>query len=208
MDINVIPEFSAKKQRICELLLKGLSYKEIVQKLHCSKSTITFHAKRLGLGNGNRAKYDWEAIQKYHNLGYSRRECMEKFGFSKQTWSLAVRTKRIKPQDWMIPLDELLVIGRRTSRNHLKNRLIKEKLFQYVCYECGISMWRQKFLSLELDHKNGNKYDNRLENLCLLCPNCHSQTPTYGGRNKGKHLPSGVIGNTSRSGREVSRFES
>jgi hypothetical protein len=49
--------------------------------------------------------------------------------------------------------------------------------------ECGISEWRDRPLSLELHHRNGEKHDNRLENLALLCPNCHSQTDSWGGRN-------------------------
>lgn len=51
---------------------------------------------------------------------------------------------------------------------------------------CGLTEWPSDPISLELHHINGDGQDNRLENLTLLCPNCHSQTDTWGGRNKGK----------------------
>ena len=54
---------------------------------------------------------------------------------------------------------------------------------RYECSQCGISEWNNKPLTLELEHKNGNNRDNRVENLCLICPNCHSQTDTFRGRN-------------------------
>lgn len=53
------------------------------------------------------------------------------------------------------------------------------------CAECGIKDWNGKELVLDLEHKDGNSENNREENLCCLCPNCHSQTPTYKAKNKG-----------------------
>lgn len=67
----------------------------------------------------------------------------------------------------------------------LKNRLIREGILEDKCLECGISEWLDQPLALHLDHVNGKRTDNRLENLRLLCPNCHSQTDTYCGRNIG-----------------------
>jgi hypothetical protein len=54
------------------------------------------------------------------------------------------------------------------------------------CAECGITEWNGKAIILELEHKDGNSDNNTPENLCFLCPNCHSQTSTYKGKNKGK----------------------
>jgi hypothetical protein len=57
-------------------------------------------------------------------------------------------------------------------------------LLEFSCSECGLDSWLGKSLVLELDHINGIRSDNRLENLRLLCPNCHSQTETFRGRNR------------------------
>jgi hypothetical protein len=72
------------------------------------------------------------------------------------------------------------------NRTSLKARLIKNGTLKNVCSNCGISQWNGKEISLHLEHINGINNDNRIENLCLLCPNCHSQTDTYAGKNIGK----------------------
>lgn len=61
----------------------------------------------------------------------------------------------------------------------LSKRLVKEGYKKYQCEECGIKEWNGKPISLELNHKDGDNGNHKLENLELLCPNCHSQTPTY-----------------------------
>lgn len=69
------------------------------------------------------------------------------------------------------------------NSNNLRKRLIKEGIFEKKCYNCGLTDWLGARLAFELEHKNGANNDNRIENLTILCPNCHSQTPTYCGRN-------------------------
>lgn len=69
-------------------------------------------------------------------------------------------------------------------RSVLRRYIINHQLLPYECAICGRSEWNGKTLSLELDHINGINNDNRLENLRFLCPNCHSQTTTYGSRNQ------------------------
>lgn len=86
-------------------------------------------------------------------------------------------------------LEEILVEhSTYTSSYDLKNRLIKENLLHDRCSntECQIKYWHGKQLNLHIDHINGISDDNRIENLRLLCPNCHSLTSTYAGKNKGK----------------------
>jgi hypothetical protein len=67
------------------------------------------------------------------------------------------------------------------SHREMKKRLLKSNVLEYKCYgeNCGINSWNGKKLSLHLEHINGNSTDNRVENLTLLCPNCHSLTPTF-----------------------------
>lgn len=83
-----------------------------------------------------------------------------------------------------VPTTELLVVGSARNNQTIKKRLIAERLIKYQCNECdNTGEWNGDVLVLHLDHANGNNKDNRIENLRFLCPNCHSQTETYGGKN-------------------------
>ncbi len=84
------------------------------------------------------------------------------------------------------PIDEYLVEGRLVSTSKLRTRLIAEELLAATCNVCGRTRWNECPIPLELDHVNGDRFDNRVENLQLLCPNCHAQTETYRGRNMGR----------------------
>jgi hypothetical protein len=77
--------------------------------------------------------------------------------------------------------DEILVYGRvgnRRERGLLLARAMQDKGIQYLCSACGLGKeWNAKPISLEVEHINNDWLDNRLNNLCFLCPNCHSQKP-------------------------------
>lgn len=79
---------------------------------------------------------------------------------------------------------EVFIKDTRTNHVHVKRRAIEQGYVVNKCYWCGVEEeWNGKSITLELDHINGDNKDNRIENLRILCPNCHSQTETYKGRN-------------------------
>lgn len=89
-------------------------------------------------------------------------------------------------------LEDVLVTNSSYSRGVLKNRLIKSGLLNNKCYICELPpIWCSKDLVLQLDHINGISNDNRLENLRLLCPNCHTQTETFVGKDRKKIINKG-----------------
>jgi hypothetical protein len=177
---------SQKRARIAELRSRGLSYSEIEREVGLCKATIAYHCRRLGLPADDTAarRYDWGEIQTAYDTGLSVRECMRRFGFSSASWHKAVERNAIKPRPSRTPLAELLVDGRPTHRCHLRARLIDEGLKEDRCERCGLRDWQEAPISLQLHHRNGRGLDNRLENLELLCPNCHTQTENWGARNR------------------------
>lgn len=78
-----------------------------------------------------------------------------------------------------IPMEQILVEDSNYSSNDLRKRLLKEGYKEYKCEKCGRSEWEGEPIPLELHHINGNHTDHRLENLLILCPNCHAQTDNY-----------------------------
>lgn len=128
-----------------------------------------------------RRRYDWATVQAYYDAGYVYAECMAHFGFGADTWRDAVRRGELKARSKAVPLE--LMVQRKMARGAIKRRMLELGLLVDRCSRCGISSWRNKPLTIHVDHINGVKDDWRLDNLRMLCPNCHSQTPTFSGRN-------------------------
>ncbi len=84
-------------------------------------------------------------------------------------------------------MDTILVENSSYKSSGLKKRLVREGVLEDLCKSCGLGpVWNGRPITLQLDHRNGVSNDHRLENLRILCPNCHSQTDTWTGRNIGR----------------------
>lgn len=100
-----------------------------------------------------------------------------------QAWNQGERYRNFSPAK---PLSEILIEHSTwINSNNLRKRLLKEGLKEYKCECCNRTEWLGKPIKLELHHVNGVKDDLRIENLQILCPNCHAYTDNYRGKNIG-----------------------
>ena len=152
--------------------------------LGVSTATVAYHLRQLGVPPDGRfrRRYDWREVQAYYDAGHSITDCQRRFGFARKTWEDARRRGAVRSRPQAMPVEQLLEGPR--NRGHLKLRLLRLGLKDARCEECGIAKWRERPLALALHHINGDRHDNRLDNLRLLCPNCHSQTENFAGRNR------------------------
>jgi transcriptional regulator with XRE-family HTH domain len=184
--IRIDGRLERTRDAVARLRADGLSQAEIARELGITKSTVSYHFRTLGSTPDPRfsRRYDWAAIQAAYDKGLSYKECAARFGFNSATWYQAVARGDITPRPRAIPLETLLVANRpQTNRSHLKLRLLAAGLKENRCERCGLTDWEGKPLNMQLHHVNGEGKDNRLENILFLCPNCHAQTETWGGRN-------------------------
>lgn len=136
---------------------------------------------------------EFEKSQSYiahcgHCKTHLGRDPLDRFGDSRawmkgKTSNDPIYGESIKRCHHKKDLSEILVRGRYVSTNHLKWRLVNEGVKEWRCENCKNTEWLNNVIPLELHHKDGDKSNNELDNLELLCPNCHALTNTYRGKN-------------------------
>ena len=139
---------------------------EFAEIVRASK-TVSDVVRALG-GRPNGGMHRWAS-------GRIRAASLDTSHFDRYAWLKTADLSTRSPA----PLHEVLVLGSRYPSSALRRRLVAEGIKDDHCEECGLSDWRGKRLPLQLDHVNGDHTDNRLENLRILCGNCHSQTDTW-----------------------------
>lgn len=107
--------------------------------------------------------------------------CIDTSHFRGQGWNVGLKFNPNPKKE----IKDILIENSYYQSYKLKNRLFNENLKERRCECCGLTIWQGKEIPLELHHINGNNKDNRLENLKILCPNCHALTDNYCGLNKG-----------------------
>ena len=150
-----------------------------------------------------RYSYTKEDLQDAVSTSYSIAQCLKKLGivpaggnystikqrfidweidtthFRGQGWNVGLEFKPNPPK----PLEEILVKESRYQSYKLKLRLLEEGVKAHICEGCAGKTWQDQVIPLELHHIDGDKYNNLIENIQLLCPNCHALTDNYRGRN-------------------------
>ena len=148
--------------------------------------------------NGNISVEEFTQICKESE---SVREVVQKLGYAPNGGGTAKRIKELIIQNgidtshfngqghtknigkYRTPIEDYLSNKVKITSHKLRIRLLEEGYFEYKCSCCGLTEWLGQPIPLELHHKNGDKEDNRLENLELRCPNCHYFTETYKTKN-------------------------
>lgn len=148
--------------------------KELLEEKVKQSVTLTDLCRNIGIGsNGG----NFKTIKKYlklYNIDISHfnvgsiisRNRYEGYGVKKELSEILVKDSTY------------------ASSSRLKKRLYDSGLKEYKCEKCGITDWLGEKIVLELEHINGDNLDHRIENLLILCPNCHSQTDTYCSKTK------------------------
>lgn len=214
MDKNTI----VKTQKLRE---SGLSYAQIARELMITKSQATYYSKvdlsKIEEKIKKREEYEknvCDTAKKSKNFNqlcavigkHPTSDVIERLIniFKKYNIDYSHFNSKSEKQEYCFnkrDINEYLVNGKTVSVTHLRNRLIKEGLKEYKCEKCKRTEWEGQPIPLQLHHVNGDRSDNRLENLQVLCPNCHSQTENFSGRkikkNKKCSMPKTKVNKTN-----------
>lgn len=207
---TLIMEIVMQKDILKQLVEEGRSIREIGEFLGKSYTTVRYWLDKYALKTkpaqfGRRSWTDEDLVravrasdsmgQVASKLGLSCTAAGNRGTIQKYIKSLGIDTSHFTGKGWSSkrpgfsrakPLEEILVVESTYSTSNLKARLLAAGLKEKKCECCGLTTWRGEDIPLEVHHINGIANDHRLENLQLICPNCHAQTDNYRGKNRRK----------------------
>ena len=204
-----------RRNKILELKEKGFSYTEICHELNCDKSLVAYYCgenkwqkKKESIIEKENSKIEYEQIvcnliknsdninqvcillgKRPTNINYIYiKNIIDKYNIDISHFKINVQEKPKKYKE----IDDILCEhSPYKTISSLRARLIRDGIKEEKCECCGNTEWLGKKIPLQLHHVNGVRDDNRIENLQLLCPNCHAFTDTYCGsniKNKSKYV--------------------
>lgn len=156
------------KEELLSCLLDNLSQRDIATKLKKNRATVLYYLNKYNLKTKNmKEKSEEVSCAGCNKLIYKSKKMSKYCSLKCQAWHYTTKA----------------VLENTASAQTLKLYLIK---LDRKCNICSNTIWNNKEIPLELDHIDGNSSNNIIENVRLLCPNCHAQTSTYKNKNKGR----------------------
>lgn len=194
-----------RRSKILKLHNEGLSYNEIAKTLNCTKSLVAFYcgkrydSEKAAEKEASQLEYEQivcKAIKTHKNLNQvckflGKRPVNNNYKFLKriiEKYSIDIshfnKTIEYVTPEKRYKDEEVFCENSPLSTNNIKKRLFTSGLKEKRCECCGNTEWNGKSIPLQVHHINGDNTDNRIENLQILCPNCHAQTDNYCGASK------------------------
>ena len=171
----------------------NLGSSEIAERLGITRATVAYHKSVLGVSDFKKpSREDWEQIQTLLERRISYKEIAQLTGVSQSAISRAVTSGRVSRHNILpheLTIEEYCKTwvnkkARSGFRGVVKARMIEEGRWTRCCQKCKREEWEGLPIPLELDHVDGNPKNNDLNNLRLLCCNCHYQTETWGNKKR------------------------
>lgn len=158
--------------------------KDYIQKLMNESTSLCMVVKKLGF-SGNSSKHTLKKIIQEYGLDDSQMKQNQR--------DMIINRNHISRLKNSIKDDDVFKENSIHATSVAKRRLFQKHIKEYKCEICGISEWNGKKITLQLHHLNGISNDHRIENLQVLCPNCHSQTENFSGANNNKYIISTCV---------------